>query len=244
MRYAPPYSCSVSRSHAAAILALMLAWGLASPPVRGETLYVSDRLLLGVHQGKEVDSAIKKVLPSGTAVEVLKRDAELVRVKTPDGVTGWVDGKYLMDEKPARLVVEELEAWRRTRKEELAAAWAEVETLRKQLADGGQAPSQGSEGVTSTLKELQRLQDENRGLRETLEEARTQLADLAMRRGDPRSAESVPPGARGVRLAAAALLPSGPWRWVLGGSLFLFGFGLGAYALDAAQRRRHGGFRV
>jgi len=66
-----------------------------------ENAYVIDKLLVGVHQDQNLTSAIIKVLPTGTKLEVLKREGELALVKDAQGASGWVDSAYLMEAAPA-----------------------------------------------------------------------------------------------------------------------------------------------
>ena len=70
-------------------------------PLPAETAFVTDRLLLGVHESKSLDAAVLRLLESGDAVEVLERDGELARVRTSRGREGWVDGRYLSAVAPA-----------------------------------------------------------------------------------------------------------------------------------------------
>nr|VFK66091.1 MAG: SH3 domain protein [Candidatus Kentron sp. UNK]VFK70270.1 MAG: SH3 domain protein [Candidatus Kentron sp. UNK] len=75
-----------------------------------ETFYVTDRLLIGVHEDREQDSAPLEILPTGAALEVISRDKEFAKVRTASGVVGWIDSNYLMMERPAQLLLMELEA--------------------------------------------------------------------------------------------------------------------------------------
>jgi len=85
---------------------------LSSLPWAGfaETAYVTDRLLAAVYRDKAQDSTVLEVLPTGAALTVLSRDGDFARVRTASGIVGWVDVNYLMSEKPAQLVLMELEA--------------------------------------------------------------------------------------------------------------------------------------
>ena len=87
------------------VFLLVCTW----PAQAAETAFVIDRLLVGVHEEKNLDSAIVKVLPTGTELEVLERDGELAYVAEPGGAKGWVDAAYLTDEQPAQLRIPELE---------------------------------------------------------------------------------------------------------------------------------------
>jgi SH3 domain protein len=85
---------------------LALVWCAAVSAA--ETAYVIDKLLVGVHEDRDLNSAIVKVLPTGTKLEVMQRDGELAQVRDSDGTSGWVDGAYLMKEAPAQLQVQTL----------------------------------------------------------------------------------------------------------------------------------------
>lgn len=68
--------------------------------LQAETVYITDSLLVGLHEEKSIDSAILKVLPTGTTLEVIKRDNEFVNVRDPKGVTGWISNSYLITNDP------------------------------------------------------------------------------------------------------------------------------------------------
>lgn len=86
-----------------------LALYCCQPLVAAENAFVIDKLLVGVHEGKDLDSAIIKVLPTGTQLEILKREGELAYVADPEQTKGWVDAAYLTAERPAALRALELE---------------------------------------------------------------------------------------------------------------------------------------
>ena len=51
-----------------------------------ETAFVVDKLLVGVHLEEDLNSAIVKVLPTGSKLEVLARKGETARIKDAAGV--------------------------------------------------------------------------------------------------------------------------------------------------------------
>ena len=87
---------------------------------QAETLYITDSLLVGLHEEKSIDSPILKVIPTGTSLEVIERDDDFVHVRDPKGVSGWISNSYLitndpdknenMDEGAAQSKIRELEA--------------------------------------------------------------------------------------------------------------------------------------
>lgn len=69
-----------------------------------ESVWVSDQFEVMLRSGPSTSNAIERMLPSGTALEVLERDAEAgyARVRTAAGTEGWVLIRYLMNEPSAR----------------------------------------------------------------------------------------------------------------------------------------------
>ena len=64
----------------------------------GQTLYVSDQLVITVRTGPSTENSIITNLVTGDAVEVLQANAETgyTRVRIQSGVEGWVLGRYLV----------------------------------------------------------------------------------------------------------------------------------------------------
>jgi len=79
---------------------------VAASAVPAETLYVTDRVLVGLHQAPDEASPLITSLPSGTAVETLETREGFTRVRTPDGKTGWMSSGYLVAQQPATAVVD------------------------------------------------------------------------------------------------------------------------------------------
>ena len=69
-----------------------------------DTRYVSDELGITLRTGKSTQHQILRMVTSGTPLTVLESDQETgySRVRTPDGVEGWVLTRYLMDQPSAR----------------------------------------------------------------------------------------------------------------------------------------------
>ncbi len=86
-----------------------------------ETGYVTDRLMLGLHQAEDTSDRPFRSLESGTRFEVLSRDRLYARVRLEDGTEGYVKAAYVVYEAPAKLIVNE--------------AQAEVERLSAELAE-------------------------------------------------------------------------------------------------------------
>jgi len=69
-----------------------------------QSVWVSDQFEVMLRTGPSTSNAIERMLPSGTALEVLERDNEsgYSRVRTAAGTEGWVLTRYLMNEPSAR----------------------------------------------------------------------------------------------------------------------------------------------
>ncbi len=122
-----------------------------------ETAYVTDNLRLGLHQAEDTSDRAFRMLESGQALEILSRDRNYANVQLPDGVQGYVKVAYLVDEKPAKLIVAETIA-------ERDALVAELEETRQAFA-----------GPAATI---QGLKDEAAELTSKLDVAESQIAEL------------------------------------------------------------------
>ena len=247
---------------------LLLAFGAAAV---ADTAFVIDRLLVGIHESKDADSAIVKVVPTGTQLEVIKRDGDVATVREPGGASGWVDAAYLSPEPPARLRVAELEKSK-------VALEARLKQL-EQAAHGG-APAAAGAVVEPASAEIDTLTKENTDLKGKLSDeklrAETLQTEVSTLRVQVKST-ALPPDARVVELErsrdeleqaledaqqklaeygartslddTAALLPVVLREYaksivLIALVLAALAFGTGLYVADILNRRRHGGFRL
>ena len=111
--------------------------GLVPLSVLGETAYVTDNLRLGLYEAEDTSGRPMRMLESGQAMEILSRDRNYANVQLPDATEGWVKTAYLVDDKPAKLIVAEITAERdallaelEETKQAFAAPAATIETLR------------------------------------------------------------------------------------------------------------------
>jgi SH3 domain protein len=122
-----------------------------------ETVYITDNLRLGLHQAEDTSGRAFRMLESGQVLEVISRNRNYANVRLPDGAQGYVKAAYLVEEKPAKLIVSETAAER----DSLAA---ELEETKRALA----APAATIQG----------LKDEAVGLTSQLEIAEARITDL------------------------------------------------------------------
>ncbi len=123
-------------------IALLLAVATAAA---ADTRYVDDKLLITMRTGQGNAYQILRTLPTGTALELLETSGDYARVRTQDGVEGWVLTQYLTDQPVARdrlaqaeQKLAQLQDENSALKKELAALKGDkrsIETEHKQLAD-------------------------------------------------------------------------------------------------------------
>jgi SH3 domain protein len=87
-----------------------------------DTGYVTDVLNLGLHQAEDTSDRPFRNLQSGQEFEILSRDRYYAHVRLPDGVSGYVKAAYIVNDKPAKLIVNETAAERDRFAAELEAA--------------------------------------------------------------------------------------------------------------------------
>ena len=152
------------------IIAILL---LAPLLAAAETAYVTDNLRLGLHAAEDTSDRAFRFLESGQAMEVLSRSRLYANVRLPDGARGWVKSAYLVDDKPAKLIVAETMAERdalATELEEARAAFAEpaatIEQLRNEATDLTARLETAQAEIVALREEnlsVQRLKEQYRG---------------------------------------------------------------------------------
>ena len=122
-----------------------------------DTAYVTDNLRLGLHAAEDTSDRAFRFLESGQPMEVLVRDRNYANVRLPDGTEGWVKAAYLVDEKPAKLIV--------------AETVAERDALATELA-------QAKEAFAEPAATIDQLRTETADLTEKLDAAQAEIAEL------------------------------------------------------------------
>lgn len=125
--------------------------------VAAQTAYVTDNLRLGLHNAADTSDRAFQTLESGQEVEILTQNRNYANVSLPDGTKGYVKVAYLVDEKPAKLIVAQTQAANEELEKKLAelnAAFSQpaatIALLEQQLADG----KSRIETLTATSAEL------------------------------------------------------------------------------------------
>jgi SH3 domain protein len=209
-----------------------------------ENVYIDDKVMVGLHQDKDIDSTIIKLLPSGTALEVLKRDTAFTQVKEPGGASGWVDNRYLVDAAPGRAQAVQLQEKISKLEAELAALKAGKNTTPASDTDNQKLAALGKEN--EELK--QQLQSEQLKVGELQAQAAELRNKLSQETTGEQNASDATTGNTEIDPLSRLGLGAGDsgWRAILIGIAVCIIIGLigGAFLMDWNNRRRHGGFRV
>ena len=90
-----------------------------------DTRYVSDRLIISVRDGQNQNATVLGYIETAAPVDILEEKEDLLRIRTEDGIKGWVQAKYIVSEKPKVLIIENL-------KNEISALKKESETFKNE----------------------------------------------------------------------------------------------------------------
>ncbi len=228
--------------------------------------YISPRLQLGLHTKASLDSPIKELLSSGTAVKVLKSDKDFTQIKAPSGTKGWIKSKFLTAEEPAALKVKQLELALQQAQQKLLKQVAQIRQMNTEAESDPQDTSQraNEETIAQLKAELQAweqldLQDKqllkeqagkiNQQLKKRLamiaslaigNDTRAGLSDLATMNELPEVEIEVAGGYGSV----PNLLKKIKKEYLVSLMIAGLGFVLGIFVMDLYNRRRHGGYRV
>jgi len=144
---------------------LVLISILLTTSLQAETLYVTDRILLGVHTQPNEESPLLDSIPSGSAVEVVAEAEAFKQVKLPNGKTGWVSSGYLVAEKPGATKVDELTQQQQQTAEKLKTAQQALTAAQKKLKTTKQKLSKKDREVQIRIDELSNARTTIRELR-------------------------------------------------------------------------------
>ena len=128
-----------------------------------QTAYVTDVLRLGLHRAADTSDAPFRSLESGQEMTVLERSRLYARIRLPDGTEGYVKAGFLVDDKPARLVVTET-------REALAQSEATLASVREEFS--------------GSANRIAGLESDLQGARDALADLQTQYDDAAAANAD------------------------------------------------------------
>ena len=245
-------------------LSLLLCLLVPTFPVAAESVFVNDALYLGLHQDNTLSSTIIELIPSGTELELLAREGNLLQIRTLTGITGWVDDSFITDQAPDRVEAVDLDARLQASTDRIADLEEQLTQaeqrardavdLASQVQNQGQPASGQTPIPSSTLREMQALAEENQRLRQQLVEfeamqvmavERAQAAETARQIAEENTAQALAGnGQISASNSAWSAFALKYWQQLLLGSILLLAFGIGGWLVDMSVRRRHGGHRL
>ena len=107
-----------------------------------DTRYVSDRLIISVRDGQNLNAAVLGYIETAAPVDILEEKEDILRIRTEDGLEGWVRAQYIVSEKPKVLIIENL-------KNEITALNKEIETFKNK-----------QDSISNTLSKTKKIYQE------------------------------------------------------------------------------------
>ena len=153
-------------------LSLTFVFGLtAVAPVFGETIYVSDQLIISLRAGQSEGSRLIRTLKTDTPLEVLEKGKEYFLVKTPEGEQGYVLSQYVTRKTPKPHIIEQLE-------KKVLQLEKMVDNLRAKENDLEQRLTETKGRENDLQKQLEEAQRNIQGLHQDLESTGKEYAAL------------------------------------------------------------------
>ena len=214
------------------ILAITIC--ITSMVVHAEVAYVTDKIKIGLHQEPSNESPIIKLVPSGTKLNIIERENDLIYAEEPEGVRGWVNSQNILNSKPGRTKVIELEKKILTLQNESKKSISNEELEKKlnteRLKVGElqveltniKSKAGNIESNEKLLADINHLKNANKQLINQLESS----GIVSDENGNQISSKN-----SSVKFMSFMII-------------FIFGVIGGILILDFINRRRHGGFRV
>lgn len=150
-----------------------------------ESLYVTDRILLGVHETADKDSTLIQSVPSGTSVKILAEENGFKQVGLPDGTQGWVDAAFLVNEQPAPAQYDILLVKYKKTEETIAALKKKMKKNEKELQVRRDQVSNAKTSMQEMKKKFKDQQDPTpvddeklKGAEAEIEQLKTKINEL------------------------------------------------------------------
>lgn len=124
--------------------------GVVSSAQAGPTRYVTDQFTITLRSGAGNEYRILKLLPTGTAAEVLEAGDDWSRVTVGNNQQGWVRSQYLITQPPAAKRLQQISA-------ELAQMQAQDSQIKQQMQGTQQHLAQARERIQQLSSERDQL---------------------------------------------------------------------------------------
>ena len=115
--------------------------------VFADTRYVSDRLIISVRDGQDQNAAVLGYLETAAPVEILEEKGDFLRIRTEDGIEGWVRAQYIVSETPKTLIIDNL-------KNEINALNKEIQAIKNKKDSTSNTLSESKKMYREKIEEL------------------------------------------------------------------------------------------
>lgn len=112
-----------------------------------DTRYVSDRLIISVRDGQNMNAAVLGYIETAAPVDILEEKEDFLRIRTEDGLEGWVRAQYIVSEKPKVLIIENLN-------NEITESNKEIETFKNKQDSASNTLSKTKKIYQEKIEEL------------------------------------------------------------------------------------------
>jgi hypothetical protein len=102
---------------------------------QAETVYITERIRIGLRAEIPETSAVVKTLETGTPLEIIERYDKLTRVRDPQGAEGWIEARYLSIEPPASLQLAKLQVELTKSRTQASEAQAQLKKAQVTIAE-------------------------------------------------------------------------------------------------------------
>lgn len=223
---------------------LLAAGGLAN------AAHVTDKLVVGVYPEPSVEGSPLRLISSGTPLEVLSSKGDYAEVRLADETRGWVEARYVTEEKPAKAMLLESQARLRQMGLELAALRSDNEGGTEPVAEVQSLPPSAREAqLQQALDQAQQRIGELEAKIVQQEIAQDSEQRLQRLQGDVRDVLERLAAAQGLTVQDAATVPAQDFfsryrAWIAAAAALLLGIAAGIGIVDYRIRKRYGGFRI
>lgn len=106
---------------------------LVSLPATADTVYIKERLSASIRADQAPDAAVVGRVQTGTGLELLEQGDVYAKVRTADGVEGWVAKNLVTTDKPAAMRILAAETRLKAARAQAADLAKQVSSLREKL---------------------------------------------------------------------------------------------------------------
>lgn len=211
----------------------------------GQAAYITDRLVAGLYSEADITTDPIKALASGTPLQIIERQKGYSKVRLGDNTEGWVENRYINEEKPARVMLLELQAKNSDLHNQLITARADLKQEAKahtdsqpDTADQRGAEPQLEEQLSRAQGNIQSLQQQLQGAEQTATESAQLIESLQQQLSELKAhpEEPIGPATQSVELTY--------WHYLAIALLLLLSFIGGILFKKRRISRRYGGLRV